>query len=295
MLKKTGKYLLVTTFLLFLGNSNSAQSRVDNPKLIVRIDDMGSFHSANRACIDSYKNGIATTVELMVPCPWFLEAVEMLKQNPELDVGVHLTLTSEWKNYKWGSLTYAPTLVDSNGYFFQKQKDWVNENAKDAFWNAHPDLKEVESELRAQLELAIHHLPNISHFSGHMGIGSSGVDPKMEELFSKLAEDYNLDIQLSNYNVEGLSGAMAGEQANFKVRKQNFIKTLKNLENGKTYLFVEHPGYDDPEMKAVNYFDGQNVGIDRDVVTKILTDGDVKKVIEERNIELINYSELKGR
>jgi predicted glycoside hydrolase/deacetylase ChbG (UPF0249 family) len=86
--------------------------------LIVRIDDLGSFHSANVACIDSYKNGISTSVEVMPTCSWYPEAVKMLKENPGLDAGVHLTITSEWENVKWGPLTDCPSLVDENGYFY---------------------------------------------------------------------------------------------------------------------------------------------------------------------------------
>ena len=70
-------------------------------KLLVRGDDIGSSHNANLACIESYKNGIVRSVEIMVPCSWFEEAVIMLNENPGLDVGIHLTLTSEWDNYKW--------------------------------------------------------------------------------------------------------------------------------------------------------------------------------------------------
>jgi len=88
--------------------------------LIVRGDDIGSCHAANVACIRSYKEGIMTSVELMVPCSWFPEAVKMLNENPGLDVGIHLVLTSEWENYKWRPLTHAPSLTDADGYFYPR-------------------------------------------------------------------------------------------------------------------------------------------------------------------------------
>ena len=80
-------------------------------KLIVRADDMGSCRAANLAVIDSYKNGIVTTTEVMAPCPWFNDAAEMLKSTPDLDVGLHLVLNSEWLYYRWRPLTPGKTLV----------------------------------------------------------------------------------------------------------------------------------------------------------------------------------------
>ena len=70
-------------------------------ELVIRIDDMGALHSVNEASIDTYKNGIAQSAEVLVVGSWFPEAVKMLKENPGLDVGVHLAITSEWENVKW--------------------------------------------------------------------------------------------------------------------------------------------------------------------------------------------------
>ena len=80
---------------------------------------MGFSHYANVGCIKAYQEGILTAVEVMVPCDYFPEAVELLKQNQGLDVGIHLTLNSEWENIKWRSLTNAPSLVDENGFFLR--------------------------------------------------------------------------------------------------------------------------------------------------------------------------------
>ena len=88
------------------------------PSLIVRADDMGSFRSANIACMEAFEKGIETSIEVMVVTPWFPEAARLLRENPGIDVGLHLTITSEWDNIKWRPLTSCPSLVDSNGYFF---------------------------------------------------------------------------------------------------------------------------------------------------------------------------------
>ncbi len=90
----------------------------DGIRLLIRGDDIGSSHSSNVACIESYKNGIMRSVELMVPGPWFPEAVRLLSENPGLDVGVHLVITSEWNDIKWRPLTCCPSLVDKDGYFY---------------------------------------------------------------------------------------------------------------------------------------------------------------------------------
>jgi predicted glycoside hydrolase/deacetylase ChbG (UPF0249 family) len=282
MILKVIMFLILIIGLLFAAD--------DDIYLIIRGDDIGSCHAANVACIKSYQEGIMRTVELMVPCPWFLEAVQLLNENPGLDVGVHLTLTSEWKRYKWGPLTHAPTLVDSNGYFFPKQKDWSNENATDAFWNAKPDLKEVEQELRAQIELALEKVPHMSHLSGHMGIGN--LDPKIEAVFKNLADEYNLDINLRDYDIQYMRGVKDRTHP-FTEREASFIDSLKNLKPGR-YLFIEHPGLNTPEMQAIGHLGYEDVAQDRDAVTKIFTSDKVKAVIKKKDIILISYKDLLG-
>src|SRR5690606_39640398 len=87
-------------------------------RLIVRADDMGYTHSGNKALIQSYQEGIVTSIEVIVPAPWFPEAVKMLNENPGVDVGIQLALTSEWENIKWRPLSDCPSLKDSDGYFY---------------------------------------------------------------------------------------------------------------------------------------------------------------------------------
>jgi len=79
---------------------------------------MGFSHSANLGYIQAYQHGILTAVEVMALCDYFMEAVELLKKNPGLDVGIHLTLTSEWENFKGDSVSDVPSLIDENGHFY---------------------------------------------------------------------------------------------------------------------------------------------------------------------------------
>lgn len=159
------------------------------PTLVVRIDDLGAFHSVNKACIDTYRSGIARSVEVMPVAAWFPEAVKMLKDNPGLDVGLHLTLTSEWENAKWRPLTHCPSLTDPNGYFYPMlfpNKNYPGQALTEHKW----DIGEVEREFRAQIEVALQNIPQLSHLTGHML--STGFTPEVNELVLRLAQEYNL-------------------------------------------------------------------------------------------------------
>lgn len=129
-------------------------------RLLVRGDDMGYSHSGNKAILKCYKEGIERSAEILVPSPWFPEAVKMLNENPGLDAGIHLTLTSEWDNVKWRPLTYCPSLTDSNGYFYPKirpDKYYPGQALQEKAWK----IEEIEKELRAQIETAIRNVPLI--------------------------------------------------------------------------------------------------------------------------------------
>ena len=79
---------------------------------------MGFSHSANEAMIKSYKEGIETSIEVIVPSPWFPEAVKLLQQNQRIDVGLHFAITSEWDNIKWRPLMDCPSIRNEDGYFY---------------------------------------------------------------------------------------------------------------------------------------------------------------------------------
>ena len=166
----------------------------DGIRLIVRADDIGSSHAANVACIKCYRQGVARSVEVMVPCPWFNEAVEMLDANPAYDVGVHLTLTSEWTNLKWRPMTHCPSLVDDQGNFYAMV--WPNPNIGPdcSIREANPKIEEVERELRAQIELAVRKIKSVTHLSAHMGFTSAS--PEMAAVVDKLSQEYRLAARI---------------------------------------------------------------------------------------------------
>lgn len=275
--------------LLLLGFGMNACAQPEEIRLLVRADDIGSSHTANLACIDAYSKGIARSVEIMVPCPWFPEAVKMLKEVPGYDVGIHLTMTSEWENIKWRPVANVPSLVDEDGYFFPTY--WANERfpSERTFLGNDWKIEDVEKELRAQIEMAMKHLPGrITHMNIHMGGASA--DPKIGEVQEKLAAEYGLITGVSDYGVQrfrGFGDARKGEEM-----ITNLLESLEKLGPG-TWLFVEHPGYDTPEMQAIGHDGYYDVAENRNWVTKAWTDPRVKEVIERRGIQLISYADLK--
>jgi predicted glycoside hydrolase/deacetylase ChbG (UPF0249 family) len=248
-------------------------------RLIVRADDIGSAHAANVACIRSFREGIARSVEVMVPCPWFNEAAEMLRDCPDYDVGVHLTLTSEWANYKWGPLTQSPSLVDENGHFPPTNR---------AFADASLDIKEVEKELRAQIELAKRLIPQVSHLSSLMGTPTS--TPELRALVQGLAEEYKLPVETPG--AKGFRWGV-GNSVTPEERESALINALEKLEPG-IWILVEHPGLDTDEMRAMGHEGYWNVAAHRDAVTKAFTSQKVKAVIDRLGIQLVSYGEVWG-
>lgn len=250
---------------------------------------MGFSHSGNDAILKCYTHGIETTVEVIVPSPWFPEAVKMLDKHPELDVGVHLALSSEWEHIKWRPLSKAPSLADADGYFFpmiHRNKNYDKRSLVENSWR----IEEVESEFRAQIELAKRKIPRVSHVSGHMGCDR--ISDSVRALVRKLAREYEIDIEPADVGVKGLRYAGSHRTAEEKVA--SFVKALDTMQDGETYLFVEHPGLDTPELRAIHHIGYENVAADRQGVTDMWTDSGVRKHIESRGIKLISYRDLKN-
>ena len=279
----------LSLLVIHAGTPDCSAAQDKNVRLIIRGDDIGSCHAANVACIRAYKEGVMKSVELMVPCAWVPEAVKMLNENPGLDVGVHVTLTSEWDGVKWRPLTSAPSLTDADGYFYPTI--WPRKGApagtalRDAGWK----IEEIEKEIRAQIELARRKVPHVSHLSFHMGC--SDWDPKVKEVCAKLAKEYNLDIPPSAGVLRGVGGF--GEAKTAAARTEKLVGTLAGLKPG-TYLFVDHPGLDTPEMQAIGHPGYEDVARDREAVTQVFTSDQVKKAIKDLRIELISYADLKN-
>lgn len=284
------KHIRLLTAAVLLLSCISAKAQ----ELVIRIDDMGALHSVNTASIDTYQNGIARSAEVLAVGSWFPEAVKMLKENPGLDVGVHLAITSEWENVKWRPLTHCPSLVDENGYFFPMLSPNPAYPGQSVIENYERfDIKEIEAEFRAQIELALKNIPQITHISGHMF--STAFSPEVTEVVRKLSEEYNLPsvdraeaFQQYGFTYVGYSGPKASSEEKIA----SFIKTLDSMEPGKRYMFVDHPAYNDSEMQTVMHIGYEDVAADRQGVTDLLKSPEVLKAIEERGIKLIDINTL---
>ena len=278
------KNIAISLIFLSLTWISSGQSPA---RLIVRADDIGSSQAANQAIIKTCTEGIATSAEVMVTAPWFPEAVKLLNQHPGIDVGVHLTITSEWDNMKWRPLTDCPGLVDESGYFYPMM--WPNANYPGlSVMEKNPPIAEVEKEFRAQIELAMKLIPSVSHISGHMG--STFYSEEVRALSDRLAKEYKLGNDTAGRNVKGVR--FDGPSRTFAEKEASFINMLEKLEAGQTYLFVEHPGLDTPEMRGIHHVGYEHVAEDRQGVTDLFLSDKVKAKIKEKGIVLISYSEL---
>lgn len=254
------------------------------PRLIVRGDDMGFSHSGNEALIRCFTDGIETSIEVIVPSPWFPEAVKMLALHPDIDVGVHLALTSEWDNIKWRPVSNAPSLRDADGYFFPMigpNTNYPGKALKEQSW----EIEDVEREFRAQIELAQRKIPRLSHLSCHMGCNR--ISDEVERLVKRLAREYKIDVDLDALGVE--RARLKGERGDREHEIQRFMEMLSNLEEDKTYLVVEHPGLDTPELRAIHHIGYEDVAQHRQGVTDVWTSPRVRRHIKSLGIQLISY------
>jgi chitin disaccharide deacetylase len=279
------KILILNLVLFFIIFSVDAQQKY--ARLIVRGDDMGYSHAGNEAIIKSYKDGIERSIEIIVPSPWFPEAVKLLQENPAVDVGIHLAITSEWSNVKWRPLTDCKSLKDADGYFFPMiwpNKNYPGQAVKENNWT----LEDIEKEFRAQIELALKKIPRISHLSGHMGC--TNINDSVAALTNRLAKEYKIDIDPADYGVKGIG--YSGPHSSSQEKIRSFLNMLEKLEPGQTYLFVDHPGLNTDELRAIYHTGYENVAIDRQGVTDTWTNEKVKELIKKKKIRLISYGDL---
>ena len=278
--------LILLTFLAWLATCTvDAQTRPI--RLIVRGDDMGFSHSGNLALVKCYKEGIETSIEVIVPSPWFPEAVKMLEENNKVDVGIHLVLTSEWDNIKWRPLTEAKSLRDSNGYFYPMifpNKNYPGKAVTENTWK----IEDIEKEWRAQIELAQKNIPRLSHISGHMRC--TNLNDETRALAQKLAREYHIDIDPATFKVKSIG--YNGPSKTPAEKKESFIKMLNGLQPGNTYMFVDHPGLNTPELQAIHHIGYETVAEDRQGVTDLFTNEEVKEFIRKKGIQLVSYKDL---
>ena len=256
-------------------------------RLIVRGDDMGSSQASNQAVVRCFKDGVMRDAEVMAVGAWFPQAARLLRENPGLDVGLHLALTSEWENVKWRPLTPAPSLVERTGFFFPMIWPGPHYGKQRALHEQPWKLDEVERELRAQIELTKREVPQLSHLSDHMGFGALG--PEVAALVGRLAREYRLEIDPQSLGVKPMG--WDGEPRTPAEKAASFVRSVERLTPG-TWLFVDHPALDTPELRATGHVGYEDVAVDRQGVTDAWTSPAAAAAVRRRAVVLIGYKDL---
>ncbi|GAB5518860.1 MAG: hypothetical protein RhofKO_11110 [Rhodothermales bacterium] len=258
----------------------------DTAYVLVRSDDLGMSHAANQANAKLIASGLPFSASVMFATPWYLEAAELLRDQPHVAVGVHLTLNSEWQWPRWGPITgtvAAPSLVDSTGYF---HSHWGGLFAGDG-----PDLDEVEAELRAQLDRAFQTGLPIRYLDAHMGAAQA--TPELRALTQRLADEYGLGISGTN-GEDGFSIYAAAPAA----KPDSLLANLARLVPGRVYLLVSHLGLETDEMQAlIDQNPGGLAGVakHRHAELKALTDPRLRAWVNTAPVRFITYTDLLRR
>ena len=267
----------------------------DSKLLILHADDLGAAHSVDVASFDALDKGAITSASIMVPTPWITEVAAYARSHPNADLGLHLTLTSEWETYRWGSVEPAdkvPTLLDSAGTFPKLEK-LVAARAKPP---------EAERELRAQVERALALGIRPTHLDSHMGALYG--TPELMAAYVTVAHDYRLPFRafrgdpraalqppLSERDVLLDALIIASPDVPRDQWKAFYLKSIASLKPGLTEMIV-HLGRDDSELQAVTV-DHEPYGSawrqrDYDVVTS----PEFKKALRDNHVIVVTWKEL---
>ena len=267
----------------------------DSKLLILHADDLGAAHSVDAASFEALDKGDVSSASVMVPTPWITEVAAYARAHPNADLGLHLTLTSEWATYRWGSVESAdkvPSLLDSAGTF-------PNE---DSLVAARAKPLEVEREIRAQVERALALGIRPTHLDSHMG--SLFTTPELIATYVKVARDYHLPFlalrgdpraapqpPLSIQDVLLDAVIIAGPEVPRDQWKAFYLKSIANLKPGLTEMIV-HLGRDDSELQAVmvNHEPYGSVWRQRDY--DVVTSPEFKKALQDNRVILVTWREL---
>ena len=274
--------------------------------VILHVDDAGMSHTSNLGAIEALEQGVASSCSVMMPCSWVSEMAHFLQKNPKIDAGLHLTLTAEWKGYRWGPLAgklQVPGLVDDEGCLWPS----VQEVA------AHASPDEVDRELRAQIARAERlHIP-ITHLDSHMGTLFARQD--YFERFARLGIEKNIPVltvssqgahlspderasaaplepwlaKLWNAGLPALDDLYTGFTSLTGDKTERILALFQELKPGVTEILfhASRPSDEFPAVTASSAARGADL--------KVLTDPRVERAIRERGIILTTWRELHER
>jgi len=265
--------------------------------IIVHADDLGETHAVNASAMKALQGGTINSASLMVPCPWFPEMADYAKSHPDADLGLHLTLTSERVYYRWSPVASAdkvPSLVDENGYFHH---DWEH--------GERVNPKEVELELRAQIERALVMGVRPTHLDSHQyRLIMNGKE--LFDVMLRVAHDYKLPVFVNRdwfaaypylQASLGPSDIVLDHTVTIEPEvppekwAEFYLTALKNLKPGVTE-FVIHPGYDDEELRAATRERPSWGAAWRQRDFDFFTSDQFREILAQQKIQLVTWREL---
>ena len=266
----------------------------DAKLLILHADDLGMAHSENAASFAALDKGAINSGSVMMPTPWVTEVVRYMKANPDADIGVHLTFTSEWTTYRWGGLAprdQVPSLYDPDGTF-PKFTHTFAERAR---------VDEVEKEMRAQIDHAYALGMKPTHLDSHMT--ALFTNPELFRTYVKVARSYELpftfygaqtpEIRASLTENDILPSAviMAEEAKPRDEWLRFYVDAVRTLKPGLSEILV-HLGYDDAELRAVtagyDVYDAKWRQMDYDVMTS----PELELALKDNGVVLVTWREI---
>ena len=298
------QYALWLVVAVVVASTSSAQERTvaerlgypaSSKLLIIHADDLGAAHSADAASFDALDRGAVTSASIMMPTPWGTEVATYARAHPNADLGLHLTITSEWETYRWGSVESSdrvPSLLDSTGTF--------PSDVGPVAIRAKPD--EVERELRAQVERALALGIHPTHLDSHMGALFS--TPQLAAVYVKVAHDYHLPFLAVRGNPPGgpqttyapndvlLDNVIiAGPEVPRDKWKDFYLQAIAGLRPGLTEMIV-HLGHDDAELQAVtvNHEPYGSAWRQRDY--DVVNSPEFRKALADNHIVLVHWKDL---
>jgi predicted glycoside hydrolase/deacetylase ChbG (UPF0249 family) len=275
--------------------------------VMFHVDDVGMSHNSNVGAVKAVEEGIATSLSIMMPCSWVPEFAAYLETHPHVDAGLHLTLTAEWKNYRWGPVAGKPAvpgLVDMHGYLWHNVSDVV----------AHATADEVETEIRAQIDRALSMGIHPTHLDAHMG---TCFHPQFVDRYVKVGIERKIPVLMFGGHMQYIDDEVGPHKPlvrsiadklwnaglpviddlvtqptrarDYEQKKAELIRLLRDMKPGITQIIVHCT----VQTEVFSYISGS--GPSREAELRLLTDPDVKAFIESEGIILTTWRELKRR
>ena len=265
--------------------------------LIIHADDLGLCESVNSATFESFKNGSISSASVMMTTREINKVASFVKNNQNYDMGIHLTVTSEWKYHKWGGVLNnndISSILNTENYLFWNKRKFTKNG----------ELDEIRKELQAQIDLGKSMGINPSHIDSHEG--ALFFDPNIFKLYLDLAKENNLlafvPIEASVHFDESFKKPkhaiiidqfhMLPEGTNINEIKDYYFDVVKNLKPGLSQIII-HLGKDEKELIEITIdhpnFDYRWRQLDYDVFNSI----EFKNHLKEHNIKIINWKDLK--